>query len=372
MRAIENCTESPEQLGFTKEGLQLADRIVRGGWESGIYPAAVYLILRDGKIAAWGSVGEAQPGSDPARRAAMSTIFDMASLTKPITATLLLQHAERGELHLGMRVADFLPEAAESPCGPLTLFQLATHTSGLPPWKPLYKTERGSALEEIFATELEAEPGRRYAYCDLGYILLGAILERVTGQSLGKLAENMIFEPLGMSDTGFCPAEVLLERIAATSNCPMREGKTLIGEVHDANAHSMQGVAGHAGLFSTAPDMARFAVSLFHPEDAKPMQIPPLLRPLTRRLALSRQIDPAIGGHSIGWFTAPNGMLPRGDLFSERTIGHTGFTGTLLLHDPECAVTIILLTNRVCNPEDGARMIRLRRLLANAVAGAVA
>jgi CubicO group peptidase (beta-lactamase class C family) len=136
-------------------------------------------------------------------------------------------------------------------------------------------------------------------------------------------------------------------------------------------AHSMGGVAGHAGLFSTAPDMARFAISLLHEQAAKQLLIPCVLRPLTVKLATSRQIDPAIGGHSIGWFTTPNGMLPRGDLFSERAFGHTGFTGTMLLHDPECAVTIILLTNRVCNPADGTRMMRLRKLFANAVAGAI-
>jgi CubicO group peptidase (beta-lactamase class C family) len=313
----------------------------------------------------------AQPDRVGPRPTEIGTIFDMASLTKPITATLLLQQAECGELHLGMRVLDFLPEASDAPCGPLTLFQLATHTSGLPPWKPLYKTERSSALEEILATELEAEPGSHYAYCDLGYILLGTILDRVTRLTLNRLAEKMIFKPLEMRDTEFCPTEELHERIAVTANCPMREGKTLVGQVHDANAHSMQGIAGHAGMFSTAPDMARFAVSLFHPEAANELLIAPVLRPLSVRLATSRQIDPSIGGHSIGWFTAPNGMLPRGDFLSEQTVGHTGFTGTLLMHDPECAVTIILLTNRVYNPADGTMMMRLRRLFANAVAGAI-
>jgi CubicO group peptidase (beta-lactamase class C family) len=371
MPEIEDWTASPERLGFSREGLSRAGAVVREGCESGIYPAAVFLVLREGKVAAKAAVGSIRPGSQPPQPTKIDTIFDMASLTKPITATLLLQRAERGELHLGMRVADFLPEADDSPCGPLTLFQLATHTSGLPPWKPLYKTERSSALEEILATELEAEPGSRYAYCDLGYILLGAVLERITGSRLDLLAHEQIFEPLGMRDSGSCPAQALHGRIAATANCPMREGATLVGEVHDANAHSMGGVAGHAGLFSTAPDMARFAVSLLLREAAKRLLIPTVLQPLTVKTATSSQIDPAIGGHSIGWFTDPNGMLPRGDLFSELSFGHTGFAGTMLLHDPEYGVTIIFLTNRVYNAEDGTRMMRLRRLFANAVAGAI-
>ena len=288
-----------------------------------------------------------------------------------MTATLLLQCVERGDLHLGMRVADFLPEAADTPSGPLTLFQLATHTSGLPAWKPLYKTERASALDEILATELEAEPGTRYTYCDLGYILLGTVLERVTGRPLDGLARERIFEPLEMRRSGYCPDPGTHSSIAATANCPWREGKTLVGQVHDANAHSMKGVSGHAGLFSTAPDMARFAVSLFQRAEAERVGIPPMLGPYAAGLAKKRQTDPAIGGHSIGWFTIPNGMLPRADLLSDRAVGHTGFTGTLLLHDRGCGVTLLLLTNRVYAPGDGAAIGRARRLFANAVAGAI-
>jgi CubicO group peptidase (beta-lactamase class C family) len=380
---IEDWSAEPERLEFDAERLRRAEGVLRRGLEAGVYPAAAYLVLRHGKIAAQGAMGVAQPHRDPPAAATLGTIFDMASLTKPVTATLLLQLVERGELHLGMKVADFLPEAAEAPCCPLTLLQLATHTSGLPAWKPLYQTERGSALAEILATELEAEPGTRYAYCDLGYILIGAIVERVSETTLDRLARDRIFEPLGMAHSGFCPDAASHKAIAATANCPWREGEILVGQVHDANAHSMQGVAGHAGLFSTAPDMARFAVSLFHPEEAAPIGLPRLLSPAARiglprllspaaaRLATTRQIDRTVGGHSVGWFTVPNGMLPRGDLLSKRTIGHTGFTGTMVLHDPECGVTLLLLTNRVYAPEDGTGMGRIRRMFANAVAGAL-
>jgi serine-type D-Ala-D-Ala carboxypeptidase len=371
MSNIEDWSDSPAKLGFDAAGLKRADDVVRRGLEAGYYPAAVYLVLRNGRIAARGALGVAQPHREPPIATTPATVFDMASLTKPVTATLLLQQAERGALHLGMRAADLLPEAADTPSAPLTLFQLATHTSGLPPWKPLYKTERGSALDEIFATELEAEPGTRYAYCDLGYILLGTILERICGKPLDLIAAESIFEPLGMAQSGFCPPESAHSSIAATANCPWREGQTLIGQVHDANAHSMRGVAGHAGLFSNAPDMARFAVSLFQPAQAAAYGMPPLLRPTSRRLAVTRQTDRAIGGHSIGWFTVPNGMLPRGDLLSKKTVGHTGFTGTMLLHDPDGGVTILLLTNRVYAPGEGTGLLRMRRLFANAVAGAL-
>ncbi len=369
MSQIEDWSGKPETLGLEADGLRRAEAILRKGLEAGIYPAAVYAVLRDGKIAAAGAMGVAQHDGEHPIVAEPWTVFDMASLTKPVAATLLLQCVERGDLHLGMRVVDFLPESAGSPVGAITLFQLATHTSGLPPWKPLYKSERDSAIEEILATDLEAEPGTRYAYCDLGYILIGEILQRVTGVKLDKLARARIFAPLGMIDSTYCPDESVHGTIAVTANCPWREGLTLVGQVHDANAHSMNGISGHAGLFSTAPDMARFAVSLFYPEEAARLGIPALLKPATARLAATRQTDPAVGGHSIGWFTMPNGMLPRGDIFSKRTFGHTGFTGTLLLHDPECGVTVILLTNRVVNPADGTNIGRIRRLFANAIAG---
>jgi CubicO group peptidase (beta-lactamase class C family) len=297
----------------------------------------------------------------------LETIFDMASVSKPITATLLLQCVEQGQLNLGMTVAYLLPEAKEAPVGPVTLRQLATHTSGLPAWKPLYKTAAASALEDILTTPLETEPGTRYVYCDLGYILLGEILARVTGKPLDRLAQERIFAPLGMTRTAYCPDASLHPEIAATANCSWREGRILIGEVHDANAHSLGGVAGHAGLFSTAPDMARFGRALLNASS----DLPSILGPRARQLAAANQIDPAIGGHSIGWFTPPNGMLPWGDLLSSQTFGHTGFTGTLLMMDPETDLILLLLTNRVYQPIEGSGVLRLRRLFANLVAGAI-
>ncbi|HZT42203.1 MAG TPA: serine hydrolase domain-containing protein [Chthonomonadaceae bacterium] len=354
-------------VGMDGERLREVEDLIEQGREEGLYPAAVYMVVRHGKVAAQGAFGFAQPEATPPVPATLETIFDMASVSKPITATLLLQCVERGLVHLGMTVAYFLPEAKEAPVGPVTLRQLATHTSGLPAWKPLYKTEAASALEAILTMPLETEPGTHYVYSDLGYILLGEILARVTGKSLDRLAQEAIFAPLGMTRTGYCPDVSLHPEIAATANCSWREGRTLVGEVHDANAHSLAGVAGHAGLFSTAPDMARFARALLY----APPDLPVILHPRARRLAAENQIDPAIGGHSIGWFTPPNGMLPWGDLLSSHTFGHTGFTGTLLMLDPKTNLILLLLTNRVYQPGEGTGVLRLRRLFANLVAGAI-
>jgi CubicO group peptidase (beta-lactamase class C family) len=368
---IEELFSPAEPLGLDPKRLRRVDALLQKGIADKLFPAAVYMVMRHGLIAAKGAFGIAQPQAAPPIPATLDTIFDMASVTKPITATLLLQCVEEGLLHLGQSVADFLPEAEKSPVAKASLRSLATHTSGLPPWKPLYKTQAPSALADILATPLEHETGTHYAYSDLGYILIGEILQRVTGKPLDTLAQERIFTPCNMQHSGFRPVPALRPQIAATANCPWREGKILVGEVHDANAHSLKGVAGHAGLFSNAPDMARLAVALRHTATGAHVRVPPVLGPLARRLAQENQINPAIGGHSIGWFTTPNGMLPRGDLLTERSFGHTGFTGTLLMFDPQHDLTLILLTNRVYQPGDGTQVLRLRRLFANAVAGSL-
>ncbi len=357
--------EGAELIGFDVNHSGYALRLLKKGLEEDLYSCASYCLMRGGKIYIDGAIGTAQPDSSPPVLAAPDTIFDMASISKPMTATLLLLSAERGELHLGMRVRDFLQEAETAPCANLTLRQLATHTSGLPPWKALYENPNDSALTQILATQLETEPGTKYAYSDLGYVLLGEILQRVTGTPLDKLAQSQIFDPLEMRDSGYVPDARFHPRIAATAHCPWRKDRILVGEVHDANCHGMGGVSGHAGLFSTAQDMAKFAAGTFvaHADSATPG----LISPSAKRLMSVSQIPASVGGHSIGCFTVPNGMLPRGDFLSEATFGHTGFTGTLLTHDPVQAITLILLTNRVYSAQDGAKFLHLRWLFANAV-----
>lgn len=356
-----NATSEPDKQGFDAQKLANVSKVVQRGLDERIYPVAVWLVMRGGAIVTQGALGNIQPNVVASSPATLDTIFDVASITKMFTAALLLQHAEAGDLHLGQRIIDFLPESDGSPAANLTLRQLATHTSGLPPWIALHAAKRGR-LAEIFAAPLTAEPGTRYAYSDLGYILLGEILTRLTQTPLDPLGHKRIFQPCDMTRTGYRPSATLRPQIAATANCPARPDKILVGEVHDANAWSMGGVAGHAGVFSTATDLARFFHSL---------QTGKIFHSAARHLFQENQIDPKIGGHSIGCFTSPNPMLPHGDLLSKQTFGHTGFTGTLFLHDPDNDITLILLTNRVyCQPESGG-ISKIRRQFANAVAGAI-
>ena len=371
-RNLEGLARPPKSLGFDPERLRAANAMLERGIADGLFPAAAYAVLRHGMIAAKGAFGLAQPDASPPVRATFETLFDMASLTKPMTATLLLQCVERGDLHLGQTVGFFLPEAEKTPVAEVTLRQLATHTSGLPPWKPLYKSEKPTPLAEILATPREADPGKRYAYSDLGYILLGEILTRVTKMPLERLAKERLYTPLGMAASGYLPASAARATAAATRFCPWRgEANILLGEVHDANAHKLGGAAGHAGLFSNAPDMIRYILSFRYPATAAHLGLPSVLGPRARHLAERSQIEPSVGSHSIGWFCVPSGYLPQGDLLSSRSFGHTGFTGTSLVFDPETDVTILLLTNRVYSAADGTGVLRLRRLFSNLVAGAL-
>jgi CubicO group peptidase (beta-lactamase class C family) len=312
----------------------------------------------------------AQPDAHPPIKTSIDTIFDMASITKSMTGILLMQSIEQGKLQLSQTVAALLPEAEKSPIAHTTLRQLATHTSGLPAWKPLYKSR--SPLDEILHTPLETEPNTKYTYSDLGYILIGEIVARANGMPLDRLAHEQIYAPLGMKNSGYNPDRSLYPMIAATGHSRDREGETIIGVVHDENAHGLGGVAGHAGLFSSAPDMCRFALALQYPSSASHFGIPPILGTAARRTSQHSLIaDSAVGSHGVGWFIWPNPYLPLGDLLSHSAFGHSGFTGTLLVVDPEMDVTLILLTNRVYYTGDGGGVLKLRRLFVNVALGAI-
>ena len=360
-------------LGFDGDRLKLLDHLVTGGITDRLYPSAVYVVMRHGMVAAHGAFGHAQPDAAPPVVTATDTVFDIASLTKSFTGTVLMQAIQRGEILLSQPVSSLFPEATTSPIAHVTVRQLATHTSGLPAWKPLYKLPAGEVVNDILHTPTENEPGTHYTYSDLGYILLGTILSKLGGAPLNELAHKQIFAPLGMKDTGYLPDRHLHSRIAATAHSRDRVGVTNVGVVHDENANGLGGVAGHAGIFSTAEDLCRFAISLQYASTASHFGLPQLLGAAARRVSQhSLIVDEKVGSHGVGWFIWPNPYLLIGDLLSPAAFGHTGFTGTMLLFEPQLDVTLILLTNRVYMATDGGGgIIRLRRQFANIALGAV-
>ncbi len=348
--------------GTGKSSETLLKEMMTRGHERGLYSAAVGLVTNQFETVFSFATGSLSDDID-ASPASMLTIFDAASITKPITAMLLLQCVEQGRLHLEQPLAALLPEAAESAAAKVTVRQLATHTSGLPAWKAIHHA--ANPLKALLSTPLEAEPGTQYCYSDLGYILLGTIIMRLCGRPLEHLAFDQIFRPLGMGATTFNPPQSVHTRIAATT--------APLGKVHDPNARGLGGVAGHAGIFTTAQDLTLLGNSLLNSLTGTfGEKVPQILCPAAARLAALRQTPTPLPAHTIGWFAWPNGYLPKADLLSDQTFGHTGFTGTMMLIDPSTNTLVILLTNRVLfeNSNDGSEVLTLRRLFAN-VAGSL-
>ena len=346
-------SEMTESEFISPERLARAEALLAGGIEEGLFTHAVFALARQGKWVGPRALGQAS----------VETVFDLASLTKPLaTATCLLHLVERGRLHLRQLVAQFF----EDEFGPLPhlsgieVRHLLTHTSGLPPmprWPEVNsQTTRREMLQAVLTTPTLRPAGTGYTYSDTGYILLGEILARVAEQTLDSLFLKSVAVPLGLATLGF--GREGDNNIAPTSpDSP--------GTVHDPRARDFGGVAGHAGLFGTASDVLTFA------EAIRTGGTPILSCASVARMTVS-QIPPQIGGQSYGWFCAGNDYLPSGDLFSDQSFGHSGFTGTAILIDPLYDVSVVLLTNRVINQsEDGSRFLRLRRQWLNAVAASI-
>lgn len=315
---------------------------------------------------------------EPKRRPMeVETLFDLASLTKVVaTAAIAWRLLDEGVIRLDDRACAFLPGygagergASGAWKGEVTLRHLLTHTSGLAAWEPLAAVP-GTPEERfrrLLTYPLQHRPGTRVVYSCLGYILLGRILTVVTGQPLDQLARELIFEPLGMQATGFCPPEAVRARTAATEHAPDL-GRILEGIVHDENARALGGVAGNAGLFGTAADLARFAqevLKALRGEEA-------LWSPAVMALA-TRSLTPGMEEErGLGWqLSGGRPFSPAGDLFSPRSFGHTGFTGTSLWIDPDRELYAILLTNRVHPSRENQAHLRLRPLFHNGVAAAL-
>ncbi len=359
----------PEELGFSSEGLRRVDLLVEGLVSSGCFPGAVLLVARRGRVAHLRAYGYAQ--LHPERRPmSEDTLFDLASLTKVVATTpVVLRLVERGELSLDDPVSMYFPAFAGGAKGEVRVWHLLTHTSGLPAHLPLYSIlSRGDEVYGFIARlDLEYAPGSRVVYSDLGFILLGGIVERVTGEPLDRVASELIFKPLGMRETLFNPPEELRERAAATEYCRWR-GRVLRGEVHDENAWFMGGVAGHAGLFSTAADLAVYAQMWLNRGSYNGVRV---LSPLTVELATRNHTRGLNECRGLGWALNCR-PCSCGDLMSPSAYGHTGFTGTSLWIDPAYDLFVVLLTNRVHPTRENQCLLRARRLIHNAVMASLA
>lgn len=333
---------SPEECGLNAARLTAIDNVVEEGLRYERMPGCVVLVGHRGRIAWLKSYGSRQLKPDVVPMTT-DTVFDLASLTKPIaTATSIMLLIEDGLVELDAPAAKYIPEFGNTGKEVITIRQLLTHQSGLLPDNSIkdYENDRADAFRRIHELDLRAMPGTRFMYSDVGFIVLGEIVERVSGKPLDVFANKRIFTPLGMSETGFNPPAHLKKRAAPTQE---RNGEWMRGEVHDPRAHKLGGVAGHAGLFSTAEDLARYAQMLVNHGS---LGDPRILKPETCQLMRTSQ-EVSSGVRTLGWDRRTGYSSNRGDLFSEQAFGHGGFTGTALWIDPVQEMFVIFLSNRV-------------------------
>jgi CubicO group peptidase (beta-lactamase class C family) len=329
--------------------------------DSGAFPGAVLAVVRGWGPPVFAAVGHY--GIDDPRPVDTTTVYDLASLTKVVgltTGVMLL--AQEGQLDLSAPVQRYVRAFR----GPLrervTVRHLLTHSSGLPAWRPLYveATTRGGAMMLADTTALSNEPGRVTVYSDIGAIVLTQVVETVTGERLDRFLARRVFEPLGMRDTRFVPPSEWRNRVAPTERS--QDGTVIRGTVHDENAWRLGGVSGHAGLFSTAGDLALFARCLLDAWHGRPNALA-LPSDLVRTFVRRQNIVPG-SSRALGWDTPSNGSSA-GARLSPAAFGHTGFTGTSIWIDPTLDLAIILLTNRVHPSRENARIFRVRPRVAD-------
>ena len=306
------------------------------------FPACSLAITFRGELVAHKALGRFT--YDPASpEVTTASLFDLASLTKLVATTAMAMILyERGLLDLEAPVTAIVPEFANNDGRrrEITLRMLLAHSSGLPAYEKLFlraKT-REDLLQAAFTTPLVAAPGTRAEYSDIGFIILGVVLERLADETLGAFCQREIFGPLGMTNTTFNPTRALKDSIPPTADDRTFRHRIIQGEVQDENASVLGGVAGHAGLFSTAEDLALFAHAMLNSGH-------PILRPATVELFSRRESTPEGTSRALGWDT-PSPPSQSGKYFSSRSFGHLGYTGTSLWIDAERQLSITLLTNR--------------------------
>jgi beta-N-acetylhexosaminidase len=350
--------------------LQPAYDVIEKAIADKAFPGATLAVGYRGKVAihAFGKLSY----DAKAKATAPATMYDIASLTKVVATTTLVAKLVEGDfavpLDLDAKIERYLPEWASGPNPEwrhrVTVRHLMTHTSGLPPFKEYWRTSKNKqdTLEKIFAEPLEYEPGTKEIYSDLGIILMAEIIERLTGRTLDDLARSFIFSPLAMKDTMYRPPKKLWPEIAPTEIDNNLRHRRVQGEVHDENAFAIGGVSGHAGVFSTAPDLAAFCQMLLNGGVYAHQKI--LRRATVAQFTTPQQLSG--GTRTLGWAVPTEGGSS-GHYFSAHSFGHTGFTGTSIWIDPDRQLFVVLLTNRVHPTRENIKIQKVRPALHDAV-----
>lgn len=364
---------------------KLIDDVVADEIKAGNFPGGVVAIVR-GKDLVFEKAYGNRSLKPNVEATTLDTIYDLASVTKPVaTATGIMVLVQDGKIRLNDKVSQYLPqwkeveESEKNTSGTkhsdITIRHLLTHTSGLPSFINFLQKHpdgapRDQIIKEIAEARLKNEVGKEMIYSDLGFITLGAIIEKVSGVDENQFTQERVFKPLGMTETTFIPGDKLKGRIAPTGLRAPKGSTTpeiIRGEVHDPNSYVLGGISGHAGLFSTASDMAKYAISILNAGDINSNKI------LSSATVKSMTTDHGKLNNGdkrgLGWDIESGYSSLRGDLFLTG-FGHTGFTGTSIWFVPEEKLAIIILTNRV-HPDDKGNSTPARAKIANIVAGSI-
>lgn len=340
------------------------DSVINNAIEVHAFPGAQILIWQDGNTLYDKSFGNFNYDSK-SPKVTNKTIYDLASVTKVIaTTTAAMICYDRKLFSLDDPVAKYIPEFGVNGKENITIKNLLLHNTGLPAWKKFYESckNKEEVLKEIYSSELEYPTGEKTVYSDLGIITLGKIIEKVTGKSLDKFCKDEIFIPLKMNSTFFNPPDSLKQYCAPTEVDNYWRNKILQGEVHDETSAMLNGVAGHAGLFSTATDIAKLMAVLINKGmlDGKRF-----IKQSTIELFTKRYSEQS--SRALGWDTKSETGSSSGDYFSSNSYGHTGFTGTSVWVDPQRNLFVIFLTNRVYPTRNNSKISKVRPELHNAV-----
>ncbi len=351
----------PEEL--SAYNFKPLEAVVEHAISDTVFPGASLAVLYKGKVVFHKAFGR-MTYSPKSAAVDTTTIYDLASLTKAVvTTSIVMQLVERDSLSLRAPVARYLPDFAKNGKGKVTIEQLLRHTSGLR--AHTYFSKSCTTPKELFnaiaADTLLSAPGKTTLYSDLGFMLLGKIVETITGKSLASNFHERFATPLGMKSTMFTPPPSLIPRIAPVEKdtlWPFRKERPL---VHDQNAALLGGVAGHAGLYATTGDLLLMTAMMMN-DGSRNGQV--YFRPATLRTFLARSNSP----RALGWdLRSPEGHSSAGDFFSNSSYGHLGFTGTSIWIDPEKKLAVILLSNRVYPTSDNIKIRTFRPLLHNTV-----
>jgi uncharacterized protein YbbC (DUF1343 family)/CubicO group peptidase (beta-lactamase class C family) len=333
---------TPEQTGLQNGSLDAIDDLVDQAISEAKLPGAVVTIGHRGSIVFQKSYGNRRSVPEP-EPMQVDTVFDLASLTKPIaTATSIMHLVDAGKINIDDKVADHLPEFAKEGKQDVTIKQLLLHIGGMIPDNAMADYTEGPEIirQKFLSLKFNYDPGTKFRYSDVGFQVLGELIKAKTGKTVAEYSSEHIFQPLKMTETGYLPGKTLRKRAAPTQQ---RDGQWMVGDVHDPRAYAMGGIAGHAGLFGTADDLAIYAQMMLQGGAYKGSQI---LTPETFK-AMTAAYDVPGAKRGLGWDKQSGYSSNRGESMTPSAFGHGGFTGTAIWIDPDLELFVIFLSNRV-------------------------